>query len=153
MSVVELLITLRPLFCVKRAYSWSFELGSVGMLLFVLPLSNMSRLKSPANIVWWLVCCVMRVKIWFWISSIRCVSCGCIGMYMFRRSIGISGLLLIIMAWRYGDIGLEVGNLVMFSFVYNDLGIMASMPPLACVGPEYMLCFCVILLELLYMSL
>ena len=74
-------------------------------------------------------------------------------MYMFRRSIGVSGLLLIIMAWRYGDIGLGVGILVMFSFVYNDLDIMASIPALACVGPENLLCSCVILLELLYMSL
>ena len=63
MSVVELLITLRPLFSVKRAHSWSFELGGVGMSLFVHPLSNMSRLKFPASIVWWLVCCVMRVRI------------------------------------------------------------------------------------------
>ena len=47
-------------------------------------------------------------------------------MHMFRRSIGVSGLLLIIMAWRYGDIGLGVGILVMFLFVYNNLGIMAS---------------------------
>ena len=37
----------------------------------------------------------------------------------------------------------------MLSFVYIDLGIMASMPPLACLGPEYLLYFCVILLELL----
>ena len=83
----------------------------------------------------------------------RCVSCGWVGMYMFRISIGVRGLLLIIMAWRYGDIGLRIGILVMFLFVYIDLGIIASMPLLACVGPEYLLYFCVILLELLSMSL
>jgi hypothetical protein len=74
-------------------------------------------------------------------------------MYMFRMSIGVRGLLLIIMAWRYGDIELGVGILVMFSFVYINLGIMASMPPLACVEPEYRLYFCIILLELLYVIL
>lgn len=44
---------------------------------------------------------------------------------------GVRGLLLISMAWRYGDIELGVGILVMFSFVYIALGIMARMPPLA----------------------
>ena len=52
MSIVELLIILRLLFCMKRAHYWSFELGGVGMPLFVLSLSNMSRLKFPASIVW-----------------------------------------------------------------------------------------------------
>ena len=153
MSVVELLIKLRPLFCVKWAHSWSFELDGVGMPLFVLFLSNMSRLKSPASIVWWLVYCVTKVGNWFWISSIKCLSCRCVRMYMFRRRIGVRYLLLIIMAWKYDDIGLGVRILVMFQFMYNDLNIMASMSPLACVGLEYMLCFCVILLELLYMIL
>jgi len=73
----------------------------------------------------------------------RCMSSKCDGMYMFRMSIGVRGLLLIIMAWRYGDIGLGVGILVIFLFVYINFGIIASMPTLACVGPEYLLCFCV----------
>ena len=83
----------------------------------------------------------------------RCMSSRCDGIYMFRMIIGVSGLLLIIMAWRYDDIELGVGTLMMFSFVYIDIGIMARMPPLACVGPVYLLCFCVVLLELLYMIL
>ena len=41
----------------------------------------------------------------------------------------------------------------MLSFENIDLGIKVSTPPLACVGPEYLLCFCVVLLELLYMIL
>ena len=48
---------------------------------------------------------------------------------------------------------LGVGNLVIFSFVYIVLGIMVNMPPLACVGPEYLLFCFVVLLELLYMIL
>ncbi len=48
---------------------------------------------------------------------------------------------------------LGVGNLVIFSFVYIILGIMVNMPPLACVGPEYLLFYFVVLLELLYMIL
>ena len=39
----------------------------------------------------------------------------------------------------------------MFFIVYIALGIMARMPLLACVGPVYLLRFCVILLEMLYM--
>ena len=42
---------------------------------------------------------------------------------------------------------------MIFSFVYIVLGIMVRMPPLACVGPEYRLFCCVMLLELLYMIL
>ena len=72
---------------------------------------------------------------------------------MFSRSIGVKDLLLIRMAWRYTDIWLGVGILVMFSFVFIKVGIMVSIPPLACVGPEYLFCFCVMLFELLYMSL
>ena len=41
----------------------------------------------------------------------------------------------------------------MFSFVYIAMGIMARMSPLACVGPAYLLCFCDVALELLYMIL
>ena len=51
------------------------------------------------------------------------------------------GLLLIRMAWMYKDIELGVGILVIFSLVYIALGIMASVLPLACEGPEYLLCF------------
>ena len=80
----------------------------------------------------------------------RCISSRCVGMYMFKMSMGVRGLLLISMTWRYGDIKLGIGILVMFSFVYIDLGIMARMPPLAYVGHVYLLRFCVILLELLY---
>ena len=83
----------------------------------------------------------------------RCGSSRCVGMYMFRIIIGVSGLFLIIMAWRYGDIGLGVGSLTMFSFVNIDISIMATMSPLVYVGPAYLLCFCVVLLELLYMIL
>ena len=65
----------------------------------------------------------------------RCVSWGCVGMYMFMRSIGVSGLFLIKRTWRYGDIELGVDILVMFSFVRMTLGIMASVPPLALLAP------------------
>ena len=37
----------------------------------------------------------------------------------------------------YDDVWLGIGILVMFSFVYIDLGIKASMLLLACVGPAY----------------
>lgn len=46
----------------------------------------------------------------------KCVSCGCLGTYMFRMSIGARGLLLIIIAWRYGGIELEVEILMFFCF-------------------------------------
>lgn len=72
-------------------------------------------------------------------SGIMCMSCGCVGIYIFSMSIGVKGLFLIRMACRYGDMWLGVGILEMFSFVYIDLGIMVSMPPLVCVGPEYLL--------------
>ena len=65
------------------------------------------------------------------------MSSRCDGMYMFRMVISVSGLFLIIMIWRYGDIVLGVGTLTMFSFTYIDTGIMASMPPLIWVGPLY----------------
>ena len=48
---------------------------------------------------------------------------------------------------------LGVGILWMFSFVYIDLGIKASMPPRAGEGPAYRLWLLVVLLELLYMIL
>jgi hypothetical protein len=117
-----------------------------------LPLSSMLRLKSPARMIrwfWWL-----RVRFWICvcISLIRCMSCGCVGMYIFNSSIGVMGLLVISMAWRYGDIGLGVGILVMFWFVYMDLDIRVNMPPLAIVGPAYRFCLLVVLLELLYIT-
>ena len=123
------------------------------MPLVFLPLSRISRLKSLAKIIRWLGCCVLSVQIWCWISMIKCMSSWCVGIYMFRISIGVRGLLLIRMACMYEDIVLGVGNLVMFSFVYIALGIMANIPPLACEGPEYLLCLCNVLLELLYMIL
>ena len=82
-----------------------------------------------------------------------CMYSICVGMYMFKRSIDVRGLLLINIAWRHDDNELGVDTLVIFSFVYTVLGIMVSMPPLACVGPEYLLFCCVVLLELLYMIL
>lgn len=74
-------------------------------------------------------------------------------MYMCSKSIGVLGLLVISMACRYGDIRLGVGILLMFSFVYMDLSIKASMPPLAIVGLANLLCLLVVLLELLYIIL
>ena len=72
---------------------------------------------------------------------------------MFNISIGLMGLLVISMVCKYGDIGLGVGILLMFSFVYMDLDTRASMPPLAMVGPAHWLCLQFVLLELLYMIL
>ena len=123
------------------------------MPLVFLPLSRISRLKSPAIMIRWLGCYVLRVRIWCWISVIKCMSSWCVGIYMFRISIGVRGLLLIRMACMYGDIVLGVGSFVIFSFVYIALGIMANIPPLACEGPEYLLCLCDVLLELLYIIL
>ena len=65
------------------------------------------------------------------------MSSRCDGIYMFRMVIGVSGLFLIIIIWRYGDIVLVVGILTMFSFVYIDFGNMASIPPLIWEGPLY----------------
>lgn len=83
----------------------------------------------------------------------RCISWGCVGMYMFKMSSGVRGLLLMFMAWRYCDMRLGVGILVMFSLVYIALGIMVSMPPLAWERPAYLLGLWVVLLELLKMIL
>ena len=38
---------------VKWAHSWSFGVGGDVMPLVVLSLSSMSRLKSPASMIWW----------------------------------------------------------------------------------------------------
>ena len=62
-------------------------------------------------------------------------------MYILRRKTGVRGLLLINMAWRYGEIWLGAVILVIFSFVYIGLGIIAKMPPLAIMGPSYMFLF------------
>ena len=62
------------MFCVKWAHSRSFELDGEVMPLFVLPLSNMSLLKSPASMIWWLECFDVRVRIWSWIIMMRCIS-------------------------------------------------------------------------------
>ena len=70
------------------------------MPLVVLPLSNISRLKSPASMIWWVEYFVVRVWIWSWISGMRGISSICVGIYMFKISIGVRGLLLINMAWR-----------------------------------------------------
>ena len=72
-------------------------------------------------------------------------------MYILMRSMGVSGLFLIMMAYRYGEMELGVGILVMFSLECMVFGIMVRMPPLALLVSEYLLCFCVILFELLYM--
>lgn len=69
----------------------------------------------------------------------RWVSRGWVGMYKFMMRSGVRGLFLIFMAWRYGDIQLGVVILVMFSLLYITLGIMVSMPPLAWMGPAYLL--------------
>ena len=60
----------------------------------------------------------------------------CVGMYIFMMSIGVMSLLLITRAWRYGDIGLGVGILVMLLFVWVDLCIIANLPPLTRVDIE-----------------
>ena len=36
----------------------------------------------------------------FWISGMRCISWGCVGIYIFNISNGVRGLLLMFMAWR-----------------------------------------------------
>ena len=95
----------------------SFWLGGRCVPLDVPPLSKISRLKSPARIIWWLGCWVTRIWICFWISCIRYKSWGWVGIYIFMIINGVSGLLLIIMVWRYGDMRLGVGIFVMFSFV------------------------------------
>ena len=70
------------------------------MSLVVLPLSNISRLKSPASMIWWVEYFVVRVWIWSWVSGMRGISSICVGIYTFKISIGVRGLLLINMAWR-----------------------------------------------------
>lgn len=83
----------------------------------------------------------------------RGVSWGCVGMYMFRMRMGVMGLLLIVMAWRYGDICLGDGIFVVFSFECMDLGIIVRTPPLMGEGPAYRLFLCAMVLELLYIIL
>ena len=56
MKFTGLWTTLSVLFCMKHAHSWSSVLGGVVMLLLVLPCSNISRLKSPANMMVYLGC-------------------------------------------------------------------------------------------------
>ena len=60
---------------------------------------------------------------------------------------------MISMARRSGNIRLGVRILLIIIFVYMDLDIKSSMPPLAIVGPVYRLCLQVMLLEILYMTL
>lgn len=52
-------------------------------------------------------------------------------MYIFKMSSGVRGVLLMVMASRYGDMGLGVSILVMFLLVYIAVGIMVSMPHVA----------------------
>ena len=54
------------------------------------------------------------------LQSRNCGSYWNLEIHIFRMTMGVRGLLLIIMAWRYGDIELGVGILVMFSFACID---------------------------------
>ena len=56
------------------------------------------------------------------------MSSGCVGMYIFSSNVGVMGLLVISMACRYGGMELGVGILLIFSFVYMNLGIKATVP-------------------------
>ena len=98
------------------------------MPLDVLSLSSISRLKSPARIIWCLGVGSQGFGFDFG-SLLGGVCCWCVGMYIFMMSIGVMSLLLITRAWRYGDIGLGVGILVMLSFVWVDFCIIANLPP------------------------
>ena len=75
------------------------------------------------------------------------------GIYIFIRRIGVSGLFFIMIACKYGEMVLGDGILVMFSFVWMSFGIMISVPPRALLFSEYLFGICVLLFELLYMIL
>ena len=75
------------------------------------------------------------------------------GIYIFRRRMGVSGLFFIMRACKYGEMALGDGILVMFSFVWMSFGIMISVPPRALLCSEYLLGICVLLFELLYVIL
>ena len=81
------------------------------------------------------------------------MSCGCVGIYIFMRSMGVIGLFLIMMACKYGDMTREDGILVMFSLLCMVFGIIISVPPLALLLSEYLFGGCVVLFELLYIIL
>ena len=66
------------------------------MLLFCLPLSAISQLKSPHSVYIWLGCIVIWLVISFLRCGIRHVSSRCVGIYMCMISHGISGWLFIL---------------------------------------------------------
>ena len=117
---------------IVKFFHWkSSSCGGVLVLLFCLPLSAMSWLKSPHSVYMWLGCRV----IWLVISSFSCgmrrVSSMCVGIYMCIISQGSSGWFFIFIICMYGEI--FVGIEILATFLGNAylLWISVSRPPLS----------------------
>ena len=100
------------------------------MLLFCLPLSAMSRLKSPHNAYMWLGCEV----IWLVLSVLRCgmrhVSSKCVRIYICMINHGVRGWLFIFIICSCGKMLAGVEILLTFPRNAYLLWINVSRPPL-----------------------
>lgn len=105
---------------------------------WVCPRSRMSLLKPFAKIILLVGWCFVRIWIWSSITTMRCRSFTCEGMYRFMMRNSMSGLLVILKACRYGEILFGVGIFVMFSVIWMSLWIMVSTPPHG--GPLWRIC-------------
>ena len=92
----------------------SSSCGGVLLLLFCLPISAMSRLKSPHRMCMWFGCVVIWLVIAVLRKGMRWVSSMCVGIYMCMINHGRSGWLFIFIICKYGDMFAGVGILVTF---------------------------------------
>lgn len=75
--------------------------GHVVLCWDCLPIRKMSlKLKSTTKIG---LCVEYLVMMLSMVESIRCRSSSSDGMYMWMRSKGVRGLLVMLIIWRYGD--------------------------------------------------
>ena len=100
------------------------------MLLFCLPLSAISQLKSSHNVYMLLGCMVIWLVISFLRCGIRHRSSKCVGIYICMINHRVSGWLFICIICRYGEILAGVGILVTFFGNAYLLWIRVSRPPL-----------------------
>ena len=92
----------------------SSSCGGVLLWLFCLPMSAISRLKSPHKICMWLGCLVIWLEISVLRRGMRWVSSTCVGIYKCIINHGRSGWLFIFIICKYGEIFAGVGILVIF---------------------------------------
>jgi hypothetical protein len=110
----------------------------------------MSLLKSPSMMM------LLRGLLWIWLNivvwimGIRVVSSICVGIYMCIKKYVGSGWFVIFIIWRYGEMFVVVGILVIFPGNAYCWWISISRPPLGFVyGWPWILLVWVVLVVLL----